>query len=96
MQNQFIQITNKNKQSLTEINENVFSAVEWYNEVTKWFIEKWKLHTNVSSSKYSRKTNESAMNYASNVVWKIRNFKNCNFCTRLNFKVNHSIFMLKF
>jgi len=40
LQNQFIQITNKNKPSLSEIQENLFMAVERYSEVTQRYEER--------------------------------------------------------
>src|ERR1700755_290197 len=93
LQNQFIQITNKNKPSLSDINENVFPAVERYIEVTKRFEEKKKLHTKGNPLKYVQKASESTTNYASNVVYeKSGKFKNCGLCTKSEIIADHSIY----
>ncbi len=93
MQNQMVQITNKSKPSLLEIESNLFEATERYLSVTNKFNErKQKLKSSVSDA-----TNKTINSYAVNVNYDPSNkqtnkFRACLLCSTDKCIADHPIY----
>ncbi len=90
-QNQIIQITNVNKPSLKQINDNIFAATERYLTVTKKYNE--RKGKNDQAKFFSSKT---VSGMAANVNYKdqskFKDFRACILCTTTTLEADHPIY----